>query len=88
MPDFDFPERSVMNAGRTTTAEEAENAMTGRQGHSRSAAENGTGWDSVASIERPESLRGRAQARRARSAATLGGFGDASAPPRAARKQR
>ena len=77
MPDFDFPEESKTSAREAE--DEAENAMLAASESHDLPLETGTGWESVGSIERPESLRGR----RRRDAAVdmgLSGFGDSSVP--------
>ena len=75
MPDFDFLDDSKTSAREAE--EEAENAMLAARETLDLPLETGTGWESVGSIERPESLRGR---RRRDDAAetTISGFGDAS----------
>ncbi len=75
MPDFDFPEGSGTSS--RDAEEEAENAILAAKAAFDLPLESGTGWDSVASIERPESLRGRRR-RDAAADAPFGGFGDAS----------
>lgn len=76
MPDFDFPEES-RTGDRDADAEEAEHAMMAAKAALDLPLETGTGWDSVGSIERPESLRGRRR-REEVAEATLSSFGEAS----------
>ena len=75
MPDFDFPDESKTSA--RDAEEEAEHAMLAAKETLDLPLESGTGWESVGSIERPESLRGRRR-RDDAAEATLSGFGDAS----------
>jgi hypothetical protein len=77
MPDFDFPEEPKSSA--RDAEEEAENDMLAARETHDLPIETGTGWESVSSIERPESLRSRRSRRDEAPEATLSSFGDASA---------
>lgn len=79
MPDFDFPDPAASNArAEEEEAQEAESAMMAAKATLDLPIENGTGWNSIGSIERPESLRGIRRGNREDAAptTTLAGFGE------------
>lgn len=78
MPDFDFPDEPKTSAW--DAEEEAENAMLAAKATLDLPLDSDTGWESVGSIDRPESLRGRRR-RDEPAEATLSGFGDAASAP-------
>lgn len=80
MPDFDFPDDVKGSAG--DDEEEAENAMLAAKSTLDLPLDNGTGWESTGSIERPDSLRGRRKRDDAQEA-TLSSFSDAAPVQRA-----
>jgi hypothetical protein len=78
MPDFDFPDDTKNSASEADDEAEAEHAMLAAKETLDIPLDTGTGWESVGSIERPESLRGRRR-RDDTAEATLSSFGESAA---------